>query len=51
MKNKNSGLLRSLSKYRTQIFLSIVLIVTFLMAHYRSKLALKDAELAQLRAK
>ena len=28
MKNKNSGLLRSLSKYRIQIFLSIVLIVT-----------------------
>ena len=34
-----------------QVLLTIVLIVTFLMAHYRSKLALKDAELAQLRAK
>ena len=34
-----------------QVLLTIVLIVTFLMAHYRSKLAFKDAELARLRAK
>ena len=31
-----------------QVILTIVLIVTFLMAHYRNKLALKDAEIKRL---
>ena len=33
-----------------QLILAIILIVTFMMAHYRNKLSLKDAEIARIKA-